>query len=404
MSDILWAMPSGAPTPCGPERTFAEFFAGIGLVRLGLERADPRWRCVFANDLDPAKRAMYAHHFREPAEGIDGADVHLLDPNRVPTVDLATASFPCTDLSVAGGRRGIRSGQSSAFWGFHRVLEEMGARRPPLVLLENVVGFLTSAGGEDFRDAMRAMNALGYGVDPFVLDARWFVPQSRPRLFVVCAQETRMPLVDPAALAPSRLRPARVLDAIRAHAHEIEWVIRDLPEPPSRAARSLDDVIEDPSDDDRAWWSRPRVDYLLNQMFDRHRRWIDERRDDARLHHATAFRRVRRTPEGVKRSMAELRTDALAGCLRTPKGGSARQILVRTGHGRIDARLVSGRECAALMGAPDYRMDVSESQALFGFGDAVCVDAVAWIARRVLGPECASRPADAADATAPALA
>jgi DNA (cytosine-5)-methyltransferase 1 len=377
-------VPEGHPTDCA--WTFAEFFSGIGLVRLGLERADPRWRCVFANDLDATKRAMYAHHFGCDAAEIDSTDVHTLDADRVPQAALATASFPCTDLSVAGGRRGIRSGQSSAFWGFHRALRDMGARRPRVVLLENVVGFLTSHAGHDFRDAMRAMNDLGYAVDPFVLDAKWFTPQSRPRLFVVCSLRDAERAIDPGSLEPARLRPRAVVDAVRSLRREIRWSIRDLPEPPARAAKTLEDIIEDPGDADPAWWSEERVAYLLNQMFERHRSWVETRRHDARVHYATAFRRVRRIEDGTKRSMAELRADGLAGCLRTPKGGSARQILVRTGRGRVHARLLSAAECASLMGAKGYRLNVSESRALFGFGDAVCVDAIAWIARHVLAP------------------
>jgi DNA (cytosine-5)-methyltransferase 1 len=59
----------------------------------------------------------------------------------------------------------------------------MDNKRPPLVLLENVRGFLTSNGGNDFRDALLALNGLGYGVDTFIIDAVRFVPQSRHCLF-----------------------------------------------------------------------------------------------------------------------------------------------------------------------------------------------------------------------------
>ena len=82
--------------------------------------------------------------------------------------------------------------------------------------------------------------------------------------------------------------------------------------------------------------------------------------------------------------MAELRTDGIAGCLRTPKGGSARQILLVAGHGDVNARLLTPRECARLMGADDFRLNVALNQALFGFGDAVCVPVVEWIANNYL--------------------
>jgi DNA (cytosine-5)-methyltransferase 1 len=84
--------------------------------------------------------------------------------------------------------------------------------------------------------------------------------------------------------------------------------------------------------------------------------------------------------------MAELRTDGIAGCLRTPRGGSGRQILFKAGKGQYFVRLLSPRECARLMGADDYKISVGLNQALFGFGDAVCVPAIGWIAEHYLNP------------------
>jgi DNA (cytosine-5)-methyltransferase 1 len=84
--------------------------------------------------------------------------------------------------------------------------------------------------------------------------------------------------------------------------------------------------------------------------------------------------------------MGELRTDGIAGCLRTPRGGSGRQILFCAGKGQYRVRLLTPRECARLMGADAYRINVPLNQALFGFGDAVCVPAIQWIARHYLNP------------------
>ena len=82
--------------------------------------------------------------------------------------------------------------------------------------------------------------------------------------------------------------------------------------------------------------------------------------------------------------MAELRVDGIAGCLRTPRGGSGRQILVKAGFGEFHARLLTPRECARLMGAGDFKISGSLNQALFGFGDAVCVPVIEWIAKHYL--------------------
>jgi DNA (cytosine-5)-methyltransferase 1 len=81
------------------EKTVAEFFAGIGLMRLGLEQAG--WNTIWANDLDPDKEVMYRHHFEDAHDHFVLQDVHLIDPTSIPSVTLATASFPCTDLSFS---------------------------------------------------------------------------------------------------------------------------------------------------------------------------------------------------------------------------------------------------------------------------------------------------------------
>ena len=118
---------------------------------------------------------MHDTHFDDAESHFDLSDIHWLDAAGIPDADLATASFPCTDLSLAGGRRGLDGEHSSAFFGFVNVLDDMGPRRPPIIMLENVCGFLSSRGGADFREAMLRLNKLGYSVDPFILDAKWFV-------------------------------------------------------------------------------------------------------------------------------------------------------------------------------------------------------------------------------------
>jgi DNA (cytosine-5)-methyltransferase 1 len=370
-----------------PSPSFAEFFAGIGLMRLGLERAG--WTCAFANDLDPAKRSMYAAHFGEDGHYVL-ADIHDLEPDAIQDVQLATASFPCTDLSLAGARRGLGGRQSSAYWGFIRLLKGMGKRRPPLVLIENVTGFVSSRGGADFHEAMHALNALGYGVDPVVLNALAFVPQSRSRLFVVAVQGASRCGV----ARESQLRPPALVDFVRAH-RDIRWALNEWPALPA-SDRRLEDVLEDLPDDSAFWWSRERTDYLFSQMSPRHRALLETMRARPGWSTGAVFRRVR-----AGRSMAELRTDGIAGCLRTPRGGSARQIIVQAGEGRVRARLLTPRECARLMGAGEFVIETSLNRALFGFGDAVCVPVVEWLARHVLNRLAAMAPA--AEASAPGI-
>jgi len=366
--------------PQGAGLTFAEFFAGIGLMRLGLERQG--WSVAFANDIDPRKQAMYRGHFEDDGQLFAMGDVHDLPADQIPTVALATASFPCNDLSLAGARNGLNGSESSAFWGVMRLLEEMGDRRPSLILLENVTGFLSSHGGRDFEQALVALNRLGYAVDAFMIDAAWFVPQSRPRLFVVGVRDTATALHETWQayhFFESRLRPKALADFILTHP-QIRWRVRDLPEPPI-AGPQLETILEDLPAAAPEWWSPERAAYLLNQMSERHRALADRMIAGDRWSYGTVFRRMRNG-----KSMAELRTDGIAGCLRTPRGGSGRQILFKAGFGQYQARLITPREAARLMGADDYTIAVPLNQALFGFGDAVCVPVVAWIAEHYLNP------------------
>jgi DNA (cytosine-5)-methyltransferase 1 len=357
-------------------KTFAEYFAGIGLMRVGLEKEG--WKILFANDIDPQKEQMYRANFPDAYAHFKPGGIDSLLPSEIPEVTLATASFPCNDLSLAGSRQGLEGKNSSAFWGFIRALEKTKTRLPSLILLENVTGFLTSHGGRDFEDAMFALNDLGYAVDPFILDAAWFVPQSRRRLFVV-GVKTKKTDTDglDELLEETPIRPNALIQFIMTHP-DIKWRIRRLPNPPT-SKRRLKSILEKLSEDSDYWWPKDRAKYLLEQMSPRHREMADKMIAAPNYSYGTVFRRVRNG-----KSMAELRTDGIAGCLRTPRGGSGRQILFKAGRGKYSVRLLTARECARLMGADDFIIDVPLNQALFGFGDAVCVPAIRWIAKNYL--------------------
>jgi DNA (cytosine-5)-methyltransferase 1 len=361
------------------QRTVAEFFAGIGLMRMGLEQAG--WKVTWANDIDEDKMKMYRGHFVDDKAHFHLGDVHEIAADTIPTVALATASFPCNDLSLAGARRGLAGEHSGAFWGFVDAIKGMRNRRPPLIMLENVAGFLTSHDGSDFRDACRALNHLGYAVDAFIIDAAFFVPQSRQRLFLMGVRENQTigSAAETSSFYQCQCRPRALADFILCNS-AIRWDLRDLP-PIIKAKTSLRDILEDLPANSVLWWSKERSEYLLEQMSEKHRAIAQEMIAGKGFSCGTVFRRVRNG-----RSMAELRTDGIAGCLRTPRGGSGRQILFVAGKGRYAVRLLTPQECARLMGAGDFKITVGSNQALFGFGDAVCVPVITWIAENYLAP------------------
>lgn len=366
---------SGAVKRAASAFTFAEFFAGIGLVRRGLE-ADGAWRAAWANDIDERKATMYRLAYPEDdAFVLD--DISHVHGDDIPDVTLATASFPCVDLSLAGYREGLTGLRSGTLWHFTRLLNQMGRRRPPIVLLENVQGFATSKQGADLADAIRNLNALGYSCDLFRVDGLHFVPQSRPRLFVLGIQGDWSGDSD---WTPSVVRPRWVQKFVELHP-DLRMHARPLLLP-TREVPTLASIVEPLSDDDPRWWDEQRVRKFFKSMAPLHR---DRLKGIYRADHTSWGTAYRRTRGGVPR--AEIRADGTAGCLRAMRGGSSRQILVEAGRRRLRVRFMLPVEYARLMGAPDFPLaGVPEHQALFGFGDAVCVPVVRWIADAYLTP------------------
>lgn len=366
----------------------AEFFAGIGLVRAGVEAAG--LDVVWANDISPVKHAVYAANFGGDEYRLcDVRDVRGAD---VPGVDVATASFPCIDLSLAGHRRGLAGEQSGLFFEFVRVLDEMGARRPAAVLIENVPSFVSSRAGRDLHDALAALNRLGYVCDLAVVDSRWFVPQSRSRLFVLGVLGA-----DRATDAPSlsvvdgetvdgvagfdALRPAP-LRRFLARAAGLD-LTRLMTGGPTAVDPRLGDVVERLAPEDDRWWDAKRLAAFDRTLPERHAARVAELEGQSLTAWRTAYRRTR-----GGRAVWEVRADEIAGCLRTARGGSSRQALVEISEGRHRVRWMTARECGRLQGVPDS-FDISpvtESQALFGFGDAVTVPVITWLVESFVAP------------------
>ncbi len=313
---------------------------------------------------------------------------------------MATASFPCIDLSLAGHWRGFAGEHSSTFFGFAKLLKTLDDRRPKLVMLENVTGFITSQGGKDFEAAVRALAELGYWIDAFVLDARYFVPQSRPRVFVIGLHESMAPSIafrksqldwiadrwtETVERAHKSIRPPKLLDLIRSIELPTGWAAFDIPFP---KGHRLDIAQLIDLDDEQAWWDTLALTKHLDMMNDRHRKLVDDMLSAGASFVGTIYRRKR-----MGKTQAEVRFDGLAGCLRTPKGGSAKQIVIALDKGRLRMRWMSAREYARLQGAETFPLVANNIQNLYGFGDAVCVPVIRWIDEHILSPvfECDSR-------------
>src|SRR6185437_3004770 len=252
--------------------TFYEFFAGGGMARLGLGDG---WACCFANDFDPAKAAAYRANFADAADHFHEGDVWALDARDLPgTVDLAWASSPCQDVSLAGARAGLTGARSGAFFGFWRLVEALAAERraPRTVVIENVVGLLSSDGGADFAALAAALAAQGYCFGALEIDAARLLPQSRPRVFVIATRTS--PPAHLTGASPFHTRAVQAAAAGLPPGLAQRWIWWRLAAPPPRNA-DLAAVLE--PDDHVAWHSPERTACWLALMSPLHRARLDAR-------------------------------------------------------------------------------------------------------------------------------
>ena len=333
------------------------------------------FRVVFANDIDEVKERVY-----EANGGTTGfilSDIRELAGNDVPDVELAVASFPCTDVSVAGGRAGLNGRHSSLVHEFLRIVDEMHDRKPQVILLENVLGFATSNAGKDLRATIANLNDLGYICDIVVLDAARFVPQSRPRIFIIAWPGIP---TDPELLFMSDVRPPWI---IRFREQNPELALGALQLPPlPHCSETLADMVDRLGPDDSTWWTDERLQKFLDSLSAIQAARLQRLKSSHSVRWATAYRRTRHT-----KAVWEIRGDDISGCLRTGKGGSSRQALVEAGLGEVRARWMTAREYCRLQGSPDTDLaGITENQGRFALGDAVCVPVISWLARSALAP------------------
>ena len=407
--------PQVAPQVASERPTAFEFFAGGGMARLGLEAAG--FECLFANDLDPMKATAYRENFG--AGGFVEGDVAALRVGDLPPArpDLVWASFPCQDVSLAGDRRGMADGgpeRSGVFWPFWRLVRRLddAGLGPRVIVLENVVGLASSRGGADFTAVLEAIALSGRRFSALVVDGALFTPQSRPRLFIIAWPSWRNPAaaagLERAAPAPLWTPPplARALSGLAGVAALAHRPID--PAPPSAKPPALASILE-AAPPDVSLASKAKVADLLGMMTPTHRDRVEAARARARATGAAQvgalYRRMRDDGQGGRAQRAEIRFDR-AGCLRTPAGGSSRQtILIAQPDGTVDARLLSSREAARLMGLPDdYRLPARYNEAYRLAGDGVVVGVVRHLAETVAAPLIAAERPECALAATPTMA
>lgn len=366
--------------------SYYEFFSGAGMARAGLGVG---WRCLFANDVDAKKTATYARNWG--AEHLLCDDINHVTADQLPGfADLAWASFPCQDLSLAGNGAGLDGERSGTFWAFWRLMQDLAdeSRAPSTIVLENVCGTLTSHGGRDFKAICRALRDGGYRYGPLVIDAAHFLPQSRPRLLIVAI---RNDMIVPDGLA--RLVPDDIFHprSIRVAANQLpvalqeHWIWWNLPTPQPRTIGFSDLFEEEPEDID--WHTPAETKRLLDMMSEVNHAKVCEAQAKGHRMIGTLYKRTRRDKNGQKAQRAEVRFDNVAGCLRTPAGGSSRQLVIVVEKDKVRSRLISSRETARLMGLPDeYVLPRNYNEAYHLTGDGVVVPVVRFLANEIIEP------------------
>lgn len=364
---------------------FLEFFAGGGMVRAGL---GVDWTCVMANDFDLKKSKTYKNNWGS-SEFI-GGDIRNLSPEDMPgDIDLAWGSFPCQDLSLAGGGAGLKGDRSGTFWPFIAHMNELCGlgRAPKIITLENVLGTLSSHQGSDFRSICDALEKMHYKIGAVVVDAVHFVPQSRPRLFVIAVHKS-VKVPDKLVAESPQLpwHPEALMKAAKGLSNRVKknWLWWNMPIPSQRDQNFIDVIEENPIG--VTWHSKDQTKALLDMMSPKNLAKVDQVRRGGLPAVGGIYKRTR-YENGAKVQRAEVRFDKIAGCLRTPAGGSSRQLIIRVTKNGLRSRLLSARETARLMGLSDnYELPKAYNEAYHLTGDGVAVPVVSYLAENIFKP------------------
>jgi DNA (cytosine-5)-methyltransferase 1 len=261
-------------------------------------------------------------------------------------------------------------------------------RAPRLIVLENVCGTLTSHDGKDFATICGGFQQADYSVGGMVVDASLFVPQSRPRLFVVGVHPDMTIPKELAGGGPSVPWHTRTLktayEKLPTRTKQM-WKWWTLPPPPRRRV-NLGDLIEgNPSS--TSWFSAEATRDLLAMMSEINRAKLAQAKRGGRRIVGGVYKRTRPDASGRKVQRAEVRFDDISGCLRTPAGGSSRQVILMVDGRSVKARLISSRETARLMGLSDeYKLPENYNEAYHLTGDGVVVPVVRHLAEHIFEP------------------
>lgn len=313
---------------------FIDLFAGIGGFHIALSELGGE--CVFASEIDKQAQSTYiANHggkvFGDLREITEPDKTDEIIASQIPDHDILAAGFPCQPFSLAGVSARNSLGKSHGFMDetqgtlFFDIARIVKAKRPKVLLLENVSNFLNHDGGRTFAVLKGVIeNDLGYQLHHTILSSETLVPQRRRRIFIVAFR-------DPVT----------------------EFEFPDLSGKPIPLREALEDNVSDSfTISDRSWAGHQRR----------------TKNNIARGTGFTAFEADLDRP--AKTLVARYYKDGKE-CLVPQKGKNP--------------RLLTPRECANLQGFPkSFEPHPTRSVAYKQFGNAVPVPVVKAVAEKIL--------------------
>ena len=163
--------------------TFLDFFSGIGGFRLALERAGHT--CLGHCEIDKYADRSYREMYEIKNNEWFGKDITKVDPAELPEADIYCGGFPCQSFSIAGRGKGFEDTRGTLIF---EVLRLVKARKPKILLLENVKRLVTHDEGRTFQTILKGLCELGYSVEWQIFNSKNFgVPQNRERVFIVAS-------------------------------------------------------------------------------------------------------------------------------------------------------------------------------------------------------------------------
>ena len=311
----------------------ASFFAGVGGIDLGFERTG-RVETIYANEFDPYPIKTFEMNF--PVK-VDGRDIHEVQPDEIPDVDIICGGFPCQAFSIAGYRQGFddEKGRGTLFFELIRLIHE---KKPRVVFFENVKNLVGHDKGNTFRVILEALQAEGYKYRYQVMNAMEYgnTPQNRERIYI-----------------------AGFLD----DSDHAGFAFPD----PIPLTRGLSDIIDfDSKMDEKYYYTEGRYKGDIVEK-------LTEAMDDANAVYQWRRHYVRKNMSGVVPTLTANMGE-----------GGHNVAIVRTKHG---IRKLTPHECFNAQGFPnDFKLpeDIAESRLYKQAGNSVCVGVIQRIAENIV--------------------